>query len=91
MKYFRYEIFAIYDTSSAIKFYCLQLRLCGYGGRGSVEVVSGRRMTGPGSGGECWVDLGGITRGKRITAKISVYNSGLREAFVTATCYPGRI
>lgn len=51
-------------------------------------MVSGQRVSGP--GGECWVDLGGITRGKRITTKISVYNSGLREAFVTAMCYPGK-
>ena len=47
-------------------------------------MVSGRRVS-----GECWVDLGEITRGRRITAKISVYNSGLREVFVTASCYPG--
>ena len=47
-------------------------------------MVSGRHVS-----GECWVDLGEITRGKRITTKISIYNSGLREAFVMATCYPG--
>ena len=48
-------------------------------------MVSGRRV----SGGEYWVDLGAVARGTRINTKISVYNSGLRAAFVSAACYTG--
>ena len=39
--------------------------------------------------GECWVDLGEVTSGLRINTKLTVFNSGLRAAFITATCYPG--
>ena len=47
-------------------------------------MVSGHRVS-----GECWLDLGEITRGKKISTKISIYNSGPRDAFVVATCHPG--
>ena len=51
-----------------------------------MEVVSGR-----GTSRDCHVNLGEIASGMRVKTKISVYNSGLRIAFVSASCCPGMV
>ena len=71
----------IYDTAHSKKF---RIPLCGYGGVSVVEVVNARRSTTQG----LWVDLGPVSTRRHSTTKISLYNSGLRAAFVTALCYP---
>ena len=71
----------IYDTAHSKKF---RIPLCGYGGVSVVEVVNARWSTTQG----LWVDLGPVSTRRHSTTKISLYNSGLRAAFVTALCYP---
>ena len=71
----------IYDTVHSKKF---RIPLCGYGGASVVEVVNARRSTSKG----LWVDLGAVAVQQCSTVKVSLYNSGIRAAFVKALCFP---
>ena len=71
----------IYDTVHSKKF---RIPLCGYGGASMVEVVNARHSTSKG----LWVDLGPVAHQQPSTVKVSLYNSGIRAAFVKAVCFP---
>ena len=71
----------IFDTVHSRKF---RIPLCGYGGASSVEIVNARRSISKG----LWVELGPVALQQQSSVKVSLYNSGVRAAFVKALCLP---
>ena len=69
----------IYDTAHSKKF---RIPLCGYGGCSAVEVINARRSSTMG----LWLDLGPLSTQQQSTVKVSLYNSGVRAAFLKALC-----